>query len=292
MPEIDGQASRGRCRDGFRDGFSLVELLVVIAIIGALVGLLLPAVQSTRESSRRTKCAANLRQIGLAMHLYDSVTRRLPNSYGRQGESCFVPLLPFLEEGPLHDRFDASRSLADAMNAPFRESSVAVFVCPSMILPSPRPAPGWSSYALCSGAAYGHFVNAWHPEYHNGAIVEPGKGRVRLDAIAAADGSSKTFLGGDFDYGLGPIPGFGTGGLTRWAEGYPFQSSASTGGVFNATRLITGFRELDTFRSDHPGGVNMLFCDGAVRFIPETTNADVLRWLAGRDDGRSVEVAW
>jgi hypothetical protein len=71
--------------------------------------------------------------------------------------------------------------------------SVAVFVCPSMILPSPPPALGWSSYAICSGAAYGHFVNAWHPEYHNGAIVEPGKGRVRLDAIAAADGNSKTF---------------------------------------------------------------------------------------------------
>jgi prepilin-type N-terminal cleavage/methylation domain-containing protein len=62
-------------------GFTLVELLVVVGIIAVLVALLLPAIAKARESSRRTQCMSNLRQLGSAMMLYTSEHNgRLPNS--------------------------------------------------------------------------------------------------------------------------------------------------------------------------------------------------------------------
>lgn len=83
-----------------RGAFTLVELLVVIAIIGVLVALLLPAVQAAREAARRTQCANNLHQMGLAvLNAADSKQGKLPTSIYRYDENFTCSPNPPYREG-------------------------------------------------------------------------------------------------------------------------------------------------------------------------------------------------
>lgn len=120
-------------------GFTLVELLVVIAIIAILVSLVLPAIQSARESARRTQCLNNLKNISLAAISWAETHKgRLPPSgsysgigYSQGGHSWVVNLLPNLDQVSLFQRWNFNASFQNSANAQLAGVNLPVLTCPS-----------------------------------------------------------------------------------------------------------------------------------------------------------------
>jgi prepilin-type N-terminal cleavage/methylation domain-containing protein/prepilin-type processing-associated H-X9-DG protein len=105
------------CARALRRAFTLVELLVVIAIIGMLVALLLPAVQSARESARRTQCNNNLKQIGLSIHNFEGAYGTFPAAATRvetdvymHGPTWWIYTMPYMEQGNTYSRITFPRN--------------------------------------------------------------------------------------------------------------------------------------------------------------------------------------
>lgn len=125
-----------------RPGFTLVELLVVIAIIGMLIALLLPAIQAAREAARNTSCKNNLKQLGVAMHLYVASHKSFPPgsalAIGAPSHSFSVHarLLPYIEEENLQDLIDFSRSYT--LQPEVTKARVSTFICPSEVNSQPK----------------------------------------------------------------------------------------------------------------------------------------------------------
>lgn len=237
-----------------RHAFTLIELLVVIAIIAILIALLLPAVQQAREAARRTQCKSQLKQIGLAIHNYESTHTCFPPGQIRlqfssmprvRGWSMYVQLLPYFDQAPLYNQWDFANPMTNESNGN-TAIILPVLLCPSSpITQNPFTKPSGARYAVTSYCGNGG-TQSHPPAASKGdgvfagagpAITTPPTlqyGLVRIRDLI--DGTSNTLLLGershhDPNYDTFFANGYATNPMGGW--GY----WSSTGGQLGLTDI-------------------------------------------------------
>ncbi len=287
-----------------RAAFTLIELLVVIAIIGILVGLLLPAVQAAREAARKTQCFNNLKQIGLALHNYESSFRRLPSGWispdrsGEPGWGWGVAILPYLEQNNIYAQINQSLAIEEDIHEKARLHVIPSYICPSDI--------GTNLFGISEGSGH-HAHNTWQggnvdsgellfqisKSNYSGCFgtAEIEENPYKADGLFygnsvmkfqfITDGLSNTFAVGERSSRFGS---------TIWHGVIPEASEAEARIVGAADHTPNNpVGHFEDFASYHTIGAHFVLGDGSTRMIADTIAVEVYQAMATRDGGEVVQ---
>lgn len=311
----------GKPRKGIlRSAFTIVELLVVIAIIGIIVALLLPAVQQAREAARRMSCQNNLKQVGLAIHMFHDRYKALPpsRSYDHYTTWAFL-ILPYLEQENLFEGWDPQLKYYYQPDVA-RLTPIENYMCPSRRSGQHLSSIGDDIYSpyetsphipgvlgdYAASAGYGP-SGVWNWTNSNGAFIlgsgvtdpptvpawdfaPPGARLVKWTSRTAfkslLDGTSNTILVGEKHvrpsrFGISPEDG------AMYNGDHPGNFSRCGGPGYPLARFPT-----DTYRnnfgSSHLGVCNFVLGDGSTRSISIQITTDILGRLTNRADGQPI----
>lgn len=285
-----------------RHAFTLVELLVVVVIISILVALLLPAIVGSRERARSAQCQNRLSEIGKACLTYESEKGFLPgykNSFSAvPGLSWAAVLLPYTGRQDMW-RLVRVGDFAPASGFPIPASGfqIAELICPS------DPRPGIYSalgYAVNCGIEDGTTMpnpipsGAQHPEdaaygvfFNHDASDIPVAQQIKVRTDRIPDGAHRTILASE-NLQAGIWMRFNAGGVPETLEpevGLWWQASPGACGHIN--RCKENAPPLPRPSSNHPGGVNVVFCDGHVDFITDDVEYSVYQHLMTPDSKKA-----
>jgi prepilin-type N-terminal cleavage/methylation domain-containing protein/prepilin-type processing-associated H-X9-DG protein len=260
-----------------RSAFTLIELLVVIAIIAILIGLLLPAVQKVRAAAARAQCSNNLKQLGLACHMYQDTYKKLPMGWvtastaagtvaPSPGWSWATIIMPYIEQGNLYN------AIAPVLSPPGGVPTLAVNAAPAQPVPvyqcpSDLGSPT-NQYFQGGGYATNNYVC-------NRLVLGPDGNShpANLSIQGITDGSSNTILLGERDltWNVAAVY-FRSSSSSCSFEGRPgpgMTPQPAPGGHWT-----TGDNQRLAFSSQHTSGCNFVFADGSVHFISNSIDAD------------------
>jgi prepilin-type N-terminal cleavage/methylation domain-containing protein len=303
-----------------RRAFTLVELLVVIAIIGVLVALLLPAVQSAREAARRTSCASNLKQIGLAMQNYHDQNQAFPiGTTNPAGGTAVVNshwtwpsrILPFIEQTGLYQQLNVGNGTVPSPTSntpltPLIMTPIKIYMCPSdpgnprqynnflsgypkLNYPAGKPMVMWRSWEQDSGLANRSTRMVDVTDGTSNTFLCGERAVARLNHFISMGGIWPTQVGSNNAYTFDANPP---------NQSYPESGLTAAGQCCNSANDPNNIR--GSASSMHTNGLQFVLVDGSVRFVSNNidsrrctpnltcTNISVYSRLYYRDDGLLV----